>query len=807
MRNFQHGTLLYLTLVFCFIFCPYLSARTAKVVLKDGRIYEGRIAELSKVDEKAEDVGKVRIKLIIMLEDGLRYVYFPKYNIQPDLKPEPSAESNEIFKTGIQYSREGRTPEVLGEYNPFINFDRFGRRLLPLRHYGGTEYVSQGITEITPQYIRVRGIHINNNPFVWDMRLATNSLPREQLTPILMNRIDQKNYDDRVRLVRFYYQANQYDNAVEELDGILHDWGDSPEVKQKLSGVTRMIDLQRHRRWLDELDQRYKAGQFQLVKKFLLELDAKEDLPEQLFMTVRRMLQRYNDYDKQRAEIILRLRSLYDKLPKEEKDERILPILAEIEKDLSLSTIERLSAFQLYADEGSITDSEKLAIGITNWFAGANADNRRLTTAVTLPEVRSLVLEYLQSGDDVLTQKEIIEKLKTLEAAKPDIIAKVLYYLKPPKANPKDEPERPGYYRFEIDSPLAGTVAKLDYVVQLPPEYDPNRRYPMLVTLNGLSATPDSQIDWWAGTWRGNERYGQASRHGYIVIAPNWNPQKLLEYDFSALSHAAVLYAVKDAFRRFSVDTDRVFITGHGLGGTAAWDIALAHPDLWAGAIPFNAIASKYIIAYQKNVQHVPFYLITGELEGAANSAIFKFNAMVYNRYLAQQSKPNEVTVVRFIGRGMEMFPDEIIRLFEWMKLHHRNFEPLGFEAETMRPWDNFFWGVELGNLAKDKPDYVRDPMFFPDKGGLPKNMIQVSMKQMKANNSVQFNVGPKLPNVVIYLTPNIIDFNAKASVKVGNKDYHPKNGYVEPSIEVMLYDAKTRGDRLHPFWARLDGK
>jgi pimeloyl-ACP methyl ester carboxylesterase len=805
----KHGLSFFLFpfVFFLYFSIPYLPAQSAKIVLKDGRTYEGHIGELSKVDEKAEDTGKTRIKLITVLDDGLRYIYFPKYNIQPDLTPEPTAESYETFKTGIQFSREGRTPDVLGEYNPFVSFDRFGRRLLPLRHYSGIEYVSQGITEITPQYLRVRGIHINNHPFVWDMRLATNSLPREQLTPILLNRIDQKNYDDRVRLVRFYYQANQFDNAVEELDSILNDWGDTPEVKQKLSGVSRMIDLQRHRRWLDELEQRWRAGQFQLVKKFLLELESKNDLPEQLFMTVRRMLQRYNDYDKQRAEIILRLRSLYGKLPKEEQDERIPPLLAEIEKELSLSTIERLSAFQLYADDQNISDSEKLAVGITNWFAGANADNRRLTTAATLPEVRQLVIEYLQSGDDVLKQKEIIEKLKTMEAAKPDIIARILYYLKPPKENPKEEKEHPGYFRFEIDSPLEGSIAKLDYVVQLPPEYDPNRRYPMLVTLNGLSGTPDTQLDWWAGTWRGNERYGQASRHGYIVIAPNWNPQTLLEYDFSALSHAAVLYAVKDAFRRFSVDTDRVYITGHGLGGTAAWDIALAHPDLWAGAIPFNAIASKYIIAYQNNVQHVPIYLITGELEGISNSSIFGFNAMVYNRYLARQAKPYEATVVRFIGRGMEMFPDEILHLFEWMKLHQRNFEPMEFEVETMRPWDNFFWGVELGNLAKDKPDFVRDPLFFPDKGPLPKNMIHIGMKQFKVSNTVQFNIGPKLPNVVIYLTPNIIDFKEKASVKVGTKDYQPKNGYVEPSIEVMLYDAKSRSDRLHPFWVRLDGK
>ena len=38
-----------------------------------------------------------------------------------------------------------------------------------------------------------------------------------------------------------------------------------------------------------------------------------------------------------------------------------------------------------------------------------------------------------------------------------------------------------------------------------------------------------------------------------------------------------------DAMRRCSIDSDRVFIAGHGEGVTVAWDIALAHPDLWGG--------------------------------------------------------------------------------------------------------------------------------------------------------------------------------------------------------------------------------
>ena len=47
-----------------------------------------------------------------------------------------------------------------------------------------------------------------------------------------------------------------------------------------------------------------------------------------------------------------------------------------------------------------------------------------------------------------------------------------------------------------------------------------------------------------------------------------------------------MLNSLRDACRRFSVDSDRVFISGHSMGGDAAWDLGTAHPDLWAGMIP-----------------------------------------------------------------------------------------------------------------------------------------------------------------------------------------------------------------------------
>ena len=103
---------------------------------------------------------------------------------------------------------------------------------------------------------------------------------------------------------------------------------------------------------------------------------------------------------------------------------------------------------------------------------------------------------------------------------------------------------------------------------------------------------------------------GQAMRHGYIVLAVDWAKPAQLEYEYSAREHAAVLVSLRDACRRFSVDTDRVFLSGHSMGGDAAWDMGVAHPDQWAGVIPIVAVAEKYCLHYRNNASLVPFYVV-----------------------------------------------------------------------------------------------------------------------------------------------------------------------------------------------------
>jgi hypothetical protein len=274
------------------------------------------------------------------------------------------------------------------------------------------------------------------------------------------------------------------------------------------------------------------------------------------------------------------------------------------------------------------------------------------------------------------------------------------------------------------------------------------------------------------------------------VIAPQWSADHQKQYNYSAREHAAVLACLRDACRRFAVDTDRVFLSGHFMGGDAAWDLGLAHPDLWAGVIPIVAQADRYCALYWENAKYVPFYVVCGELDGGKLTK----DARDLDRYL---TRGFNATVVEFRGRGYEDFSDEILRLFDWMGRCRRNFFPRDFACVTMRTWDNFFWWVELGGLPRKS---VVDPADWPQPRGT--QPMQVSGKLLD-NNGLSLRTGSS--QMTVCLSPEMLNLEQRVSITVNGRPVNSKDRYVQPDVRTILEDVRARSDRQHPFWAKLD--
>ena len=764
------------------------TAEAQRLRLKDGRVLEGKFLDISSVIDtmvNASDPEQdTKATPILVVDDNLRRTFVPKQHLVEILDPMPEPQVRIKL-----WQNTAQSTSIVGVLGPSIRitpFDEYGRRIYEMQTSDGPLAVVQGITELTHRYAKVETLQGPQRKVVWDMRIATSSIPRDKLAEILDTAVSKDKPDDWLQVVRLYLQGERYQEARWELNKIIARF----PGKRELQAEARQLQQLGARRIMREIELRQSAGQHELVSRLLANFPTEEVAGETL-QEVREIGAKDEQIRVQIAQLAEQLKAAAAAVSDTDHRRLIDPIIAEIVAALSPNTIDRLVPFAQLYDDDELTAEGKVALAVTGWLLGGKNASQELPVAVSLVEVREAVLQYLR--EPMAHQRvPLLESVRSLEGASVTNVAALLANMRPPWEIHAEADQKFGAY--ELSAPGHTEHGDFRYLVQLPPEYDPYRHYPTILALNGAYNSPLEELDFWAGAPRMDDpgkvvgtRNGQAMRYGYITIAVDWQKPQQYDYEYSLREHEAVLTCLRDACRRFGVDTDRVFLTGHGIGGDAAWDFAQAHPDLWAGAIPFVARSQKYVPHYWDNATYVPLYFVAGQLDGKKMSD----NADVLNKYFRSRF---DTTVVEYLGRGQEPFHDEILALFDWMGRRSRGPAPQDFVCKTMRPWDNFFWWIEGQKFPR--PVY---PQNWPKSGARP---TEVEGKLL--NNNI-LSARSASETTTIWLSPDVVDFNEPIRVTLNGRKITDGRGKVEPSLEVLLEDVRTRADRLRPFWAKLE--
>ncbi|TWT66748.1 Alpha/beta hydrolase family protein [Posidoniimonas polymericola] len=770
------------------IFCSLLLAASAcasTIQMDDGRTMIGDIGQTSGVAEDptrpSPSAGEVKVTPILIIDDGLRRTFVNKFRVRNIL--DVDREKPIVISVWQDHAEHGAMVGAVGRQLRVTPFDDYGRRIYEMQAAGGSISVVQGITEVTPTYTRVRGLNVEPRSYVWDQRLATSSIPRETLSRILQNAVPENNPDARLQIVRLYLQAERYTDARRELESVLEDFPQLEDLRDELHQLRQLGA----KAILDEIELRQQSGQHKLVR-LLLENFPAGDVDGKTLERVREMLVALDEQDARIALVHRLLDELVAAITEPAVQRVAGEIQAEIKQELNAASLDRMTAFINLADGDALDSDRKAALAISGWLLGSNQASDNLASALSLFDVRAKVLAYLRAPLAGEREKLLID-IRDSEAGDVRRVAQLLKLVKPPLPLPEEQERSPGV--FELGTAIGPGLGNVRYLVQLPPEYDPLQRYPTVISLNGAGFRPEMQLDYWAGG-QGTDgvRRGQAMRHGYITIAVDWLQPHQYSYGFTADEHQKVLAAYRDALRRLSIDTDRVYLSGHDIGSVAAWDIALAHPDLWAGVIPVLAAADEYIKFYTENALFLSWYFVCGELDGDK----IEQNAYEFDRYL----KPKvDTTIVELLGRGHEPFTDEIQRLFDWMGRKTRRPSPEEFEVHSMRPWDNYFWWVEFDELPAKS--MVSPSSWPPRRGTRPARLIG----RKYPNNKL--GVRGQAGKTTVWLSPDLVDFDKPIEVEVNGRRVTDRDNPIEPELRVLLEDARTRGERQRPYWAKLE--
>ncbi|MGH2710830.1 MAG: prolyl oligopeptidase family serine peptidase [Actinomycetota bacterium] len=144
---------------------------------------------------------------------------------------------------------------------------------------------------------------------------------------------------------------------------------------------------------------------------------------------------------------------------------------------------------------------------------------------------------------------------------------------------------RPGYYERIFESTTPGLAVEggnqglfQHYGLYLPDNYRPDRAHPATFWLHWRGGKANS-----AGGWTPRVFRQLGDDLGGIVVSPSARGTSTW---YLGKGHADFLEVWDDLMGSFSIDKDRVYVSGYSMGGFGSYLLGFLYPDRFAGAFP-----------------------------------------------------------------------------------------------------------------------------------------------------------------------------------------------------------------------------
>jgi poly(3-hydroxybutyrate) depolymerase len=218
---------------------------------------------------------------------------------------------------------------------------------------------------------------------------------------------------------------------------------------------------------------------------------------------------------------------------------------------------------------------------------------------------------------------------------------------------------------------LPGTIPKantenfdLPYQYLVPPGYSPTERYPLIVFLHGSGEEGSDNLKQLANNGNGSLQLvsdQNQQRYPAFMLAPQAN----FVDRWNANTLAQTLRAIRRLESQYSIDHDRIYVTGLSRGGYGTYLFTSMYPDVFAAAVPL----SGWLAGQPSNFAGTPVWAFHAA-DDSTVSVTLGDNAVVSLRQAG-----GRVIYTRYTTGGHEIWPTAYANpyLLPWMMAQRRH--------------------------------------------------------------------------------------------------------------------------------------
>lgn len=334
------------------------------------------------------------------------------------------------------------------------------------------------------------------------------------------------------------------------------------------------------------------------------------------------------------------------------------------------------------------------------------------------------------------------------------------------------------------------------FLLYLPESFDPSVEHALLVVGHGGNGAMDAGYAEHAALAGLRPWCSAADEHGLILAAP------LTERGWGAIGNSIVTSLIAKLRRAYRIDPDRVFLTGHSMGGHLTWRSALTMPDRFGAVSPMSGGYDYVERGVMPLLSNVPGYGTFGERE--------PYEIDVFNRRMREwfdERTGYDWTIVEKKG-GHEIFGDEIPRAAAFFVDRPRDLYRRDVWAQGGRtfawtdPGSNPRWGREhVWNPARPLPHGSFHGVRLLDRPDLPDGVRQEARVRFGEDNLITVD-SRNVRQLGLHLHPRLVDFDRPLRVVANGVTVF--EGEVEPSLADLLRLVVEFDDPDRVFWRTI---
>lgn len=298
----------------------------------------------------------------------------------------------------------------------------------------------------------------------------------------------------------------------------------------------------------------------------------------------------------------------------------------------------------------------------------------------------------------------------------------------------------------------------LPYRLYMPKDYDPAKKYPVLLFLHGAGETGTDNSRQLNNINNMFEYNGDIVAGAFIICPQSagwWNLDRDRPDDMKG-SLGSAYHLLQSIMSKYSCDRNRVYVTGLSMGGYATWDLLERCGDTFAAGVPICGGGNSYNGSAYVDIPIMIYH-------GTADTTVrFSASESMYNAIVAAGGK--KVKLIRLGGVGHNAWDPAYAdrEMFTWMFAQDKSKDvSVGYEYTP-----RFSIRNSKGNIVISDSDVIKTGYCRASKKG-EKMIIKLTLNAVgcsKLNNAYKRSNGAEF--TFYYGTQKVYSFTATEPLK-----------------------------------------